>query len=80
MDGRTLKFLNVIDEYSRLSLEIRVGKDCRHTEVFDTIEELHKLYSTPSHLRVDNSPEFVAHVLQDWCTGSGCSISYITPG
>jgi len=44
MDGRTLKFLNVIDEYSRLALAIRVGRRCRAVEVIDTIEELLKLY------------------------------------
>ena len=44
MDGRTLKFLNVIDKYnSRLCLAIRVGRRCRAAEVIDTIEELLKL-------------------------------------
>ena len=51
MDGRTLKFLNVIDKYSRLCLAIRVGKRCRAAEVIDTIEELLKLYPPPTHLR-----------------------------
>lgn len=51
MDGRTLKFLNVIDEYSRLCLAIRVGRRCRAAEVIDTIEELLKLYPSPTHLR-----------------------------
>ena len=47
MDGRTLKFLNVIDEYSRLCLAIRVGRRCRAAEVIDMIEELLKLYPLP---------------------------------
>ena len=58
MDGRTLKFLNVIDEYSRLCLAIRIGRRCRAAEVIDTIEELLKLYPPPTHLRMDNGPEF----------------------
>ena len=58
MDGRTLKFLNVIDEYSRLCLAIRVGRRCKAAEVIDTIEELLKLYPPPTHLRMDNGPEF----------------------
>ena len=53
MDGRTLKFLNVIDEYSRLCLAIRVGRRCRAAEVIDTIEELLKLYPPPTHLRME---------------------------
>ena len=53
MDGRTLKFLNVIDEYSRLCLAIRVGRRCRAAEVIDTNEELLKLYPPPTHLRME---------------------------
>jgi len=58
MDGRTLKFLNVIHEYSRLCLAIRVGRRCRAAEVIDTIEEMLKLYSPPTHLRMDSGPDF----------------------
>ena len=39
--GRTIKCLNVIDEYSQLSLAIRVDRRCRAAEVNDTIEVLH---------------------------------------
>ena len=60
MDGRTLKSLNVIDEYSRLCLAIRVGRRCRAAEVIDTIEELLKLYPPPTDLRMDNGAEFIA--------------------
>ena len=80
MDGRTLKFLNVIDEYSRLCLAIRVGRRCRAAEVIDTIEELLKLYPPPTHLRMDNGPEFIANALQEWSAGSGCNTAYIPPG
>jgi len=40
MDGRSLKFLNVIDECIRLCLAIRLGRRCRAAELIDTIEEL----------------------------------------
>jgi transposase InsO family protein len=80
MDGRMLKFLNVIDEYSRVCLAIRVGRRCRAVDVIDTIEELLKLYPAPTHLRMDNGPEFIAHALQAWCTGNGLATAYIPPG
>ena len=54
MDGRMLRFLNVIDEYSRVCLAIRVGRRCRAFEVIDTIEELLKLYPAPTNLRMNN--------------------------
>ena len=80
MDGRTLKFLNVIDEFSRVCLAIRVGRRCKAVDVIHTIEELLKLYPTPTHLRMDNGPEFIAHALQEWCTGNGSATAYIPPG
>ena len=80
MDERTLKFLNVIDETSRLALAIRVGRQCRAADVIDTIEELLKLYPPPTHLRMDNGPEFIANALKEWCIGSGCNTAYIPPG
>ncbi len=40
IDVSTLKFLNVIDEYSRFALTIRAGMLCRAVDVIDMIEEL----------------------------------------
>ena len=45
---------------------------CRAAEVIDTIEELLKRYPPPTHLRMDNGPEFIANALQEWSAGSGC--------
>ena len=48
MDGCMLKFLNMIDEYSRICLAIRVGRRCQAVDVIDTIEDLLKLYPPPT--------------------------------
>jgi len=80
MDGRTLKFLNVIDEYSRVCLVIRVGRRRTAVDVIDTIDDLLKLYPAPTYLRMDNGPEFIAHALQEWCTGNGSAMADIPPG
>jgi hypothetical protein len=66
MDGRTLKFLSVIDEYSRLSLAIRVGRCSRVAEVIDTIEELLKLYPPPSHRGWTTARNSSPNALQEW--------------
>ena len=48
--------------------------------MIDTIEELLKLYPPPTHLRMDNGPEFIANALQEWSVvGSGCNTAYIQP-
>jgi hypothetical protein len=48
--------------------------------VVDSIEELLEQYPAPTHLRMDNGPEFIAHALQEWCTGSGSGAECIPPG
>ncbi len=80
MDGRRLKLLNIVDKYSRMCLAIRVGRRCKAIDVIDSIEALLKKYPAPTHLRMDNGPEFIAHALQEWCTGSGSGVAYIPPG
>ena len=61
LDGRTLMFLKVIDEYSRVLLAIRVGRRFTEVDTIDSIEELLKLYAVPAYLRMDNGPEFIVH-------------------
>ena len=80
-DGRRLKFLNVIDEHSRLCLAIRVGRRCKAKDVVAVLEELTSLYPAPVHIRSDNGPEFIAQALRDWCEASSTtSTAYIEPG
>ena len=80
-DGRRLKFLNVIDEHSRLCLAIRVGRRCKAKDVVAVLEELTSLYPAPAFIRSDNGPEFLFQALRDWCEASTTtSTAYIAPG
>jgi len=79
-DGRRLKFLNVIDEHSRLCLATRVGRRCKAKDVVAVLEELTSLYPAPTFIRSDNGPEFIAHALRRWCKSSGMTTAYIEPG
>jgi transposase InsO family protein len=49
-------------------------------DLIDSIEDLLNLYPAPNHPRMDNGPEFIAHALQEWCTGSGSVAEVIPPG
>jgi len=69
-DGRRLKFLNVIDEHSRLSLAIRVGRRCKAKDVVAVLEELTSLYPAPAFIRSDNGPQFISQALRSWCGAS----------
>jgi transposase InsO family protein len=80
-DGRTVRILSVIDEYSRECVMLRVAKSFPARRVIDCLEEL--LVTTgrkPEWLRSDNGPEFVAKQVQGWLSGAGVGAAYITPG
>ncbi|MBW4531528.1 MAG: hypothetical protein KME02_12665 [Aphanothece saxicola GSE-SYN-MK-01-06B] len=62
-DGCRLKFLNVIDEHSRLFLAIRVGRRCKAKDVVAVLEELTSLYPAPAYVRSDKGLEFIAQAL-----------------
>jgi transposase InsO family protein len=79
-DARRLKFLNVVDEFTRQALAIRVGRHFGATAVIDVLEELLLLYGAPTFIRMDNGPEFIAKALQSWCETSGSATAYIPPG
>ncbi len=80
-DGRRLKFLNVIDEHSRLCLAIRVCRRCKARDVVTVLEELTSDYPARTFIRSDNGPEFIAQALRDCCVASTTTITtYIEPG
>ena len=63
-DGRTLRMLTMIDEYTRESLAIRVGRRLNSHDVIDTLAEAMVEHGVPEHIRSDNGPEFIAKVLR----------------
>jgi putative transposase len=80
-DGRRHKFLNGIDEHSRLCLAIRVGRRCKAKDVVAVLEELTSLFSAPAYIFSDNGPEFISQALRNWCEASDTtSTAYIESG
>ena len=59
-NGRKYRMLNVIDEFTRECLAIRVNRKLRSTDVIDALSDLFILRGIPGHIRSDNGPEFVA--------------------
>jgi transposase InsO family protein len=76
-DGSRLKFLNMIDERSRLCTTIRVGRRCKANDVVAVLEELNSLYPTPAFRSSDNRPAFIAHHLKSWSKNSGTTAACI---
>ena len=79
-DGRAVRLLTVIDEYTRECLAIRAQRSIRATDVIDTLAELMTSRGVPAHIRSDNGPEFTARVVREWLVGVGARTLYIEPG
>lgn len=79
-DGRKLRMLNVVDEFTRECLAIRVARKLNSLDVIDVLTDLFIMRGIPEHIRSDNGPEFVATAVKGWITGVGAGTAYIEPG
>ncbi|MGA8312297.1 MAG: IS3 family transposase, partial [Terriglobales bacterium] len=79
-DGRTLRLLVLIDEFTRECLAIRVARRLGSNEVIETLAEVMLWRGIPEHIRSDNGPEFVAKELRKWLGHVGTGTLYIEPG
>lgn len=80
-DGRVLKLLNVVDEYTREALAVVAQRSITADATVATLERLvTQRGAVPRYLRCDHGPELTAHALRDWCRFTGTGTSYIEPG
>ncbi|MEM8803980.1 MAG: IS3 family transposase [Pseudomonadota bacterium] len=79
-DGKAFRTLNILDEFSRECLAIRVKRKLNSTDVIDALTDLFILRGPPVHVRSDNGPEFVAQAVRDWIAAVGAKTAYIEPG
>lgn len=78
--GSSLKWLSIVDEYTRQCLTLKVSRSLTSEDVIDTLAELFAMYGVPEHLRSDNGPEFIARALRDWLAQVNVGTLYIEPG
>jgi transposase InsO family protein len=79
-DGRSLKCLTVVDEFTRQGLAIRVARSLTAGDVVRILEELFQHHGRPVCLRSDNGPELVSAAVQDWLKSHHVDTHYIEPG
>ena len=79
-DGRTLKLLCVIDEYTHECLAVRVARRMTAHDVLWVLADLFLEYGIPEHIRSDNGPEFVAVAVREWLADLGVTTLFIEPG
>jgi len=78
--GRSLKWLSIMDEYTRECLALVVARSITAEDVLDVVAELFVVRGVPGHLRSDNGPEFIARALRHWLEWTEAKTLYIAPG
>ena len=79
-DGRQLKFLNIIDEFTREALAIEIDRSINADDVVAVLDRLALARGAPVYVRCDNGPEFIAHAIADWCRFNDANSIFIDPG
>lgn len=79
-DGRKYRMLNIIDEFTRECLAIRINRKLKSTDVIDVLADLFTLRGVPVYIRSDNGAEFIAIAVQDWIAAVRAKTAYIEPG
>jgi len=79
-DGRSLKCLTVLDEFTRECLTIDVAGGIRSGRVIEVLTQLVSVHGAPRYLRSDNGPEFVARAVLRWLQHAQIETAFIDPG
>ena len=79
-DGRSYRMLNIMDEFTRECLAIKVKRRINSFDVLETLADLFLLHGQPKFIRSDNGPEFIAERLRDWLSSLEVKTLFIEPG
>lgn len=79
-DGRTLKFLTVVDEFTRLNMDLPCRRGFTSSDVLRVLELLMTLWGRPQCLRSDNDSTFLANAVRRWLKERVVGTHFIDPG
>ena len=79
-DGRQLRMLVVIDEFTRECLAIEVARSFTAKQVVRVLRYLFAVRGVPKHIRSDNGPEFVAKEVRKWLGQADVETLFVAPG
>jgi putative transposase len=79
-DGRKIRVLTVVDNFTRISPAIDVRLSYRGADVVATLERVASAYGRPKRIRVDNGPEFISKELDLWAWLHGVELDFSRPG
>ena len=79
-NGRAFKILNIIDEYTRESIDVKVERKIKSRNVIDKLFDLFIFRGIPEYIRSDNGPEFTARKVRKWLRQLGVKTLFIERG
>jgi transposase InsO family protein len=79
-EGRKVRLMTLIDEFTRECLAIRVARRINSLGVLETMADAMLVRGIPEHIRSDNGPEMTAKVVRSWLESVGAKTLYIEPG
>lgn len=79
-DGKPIKVLTIIDEFSRECLELKAERSLKSEDVIEALNKLFLQRGTPEHIRSDNGSEFIAENLRNWLSTLSVKPIFIKPG
>lgn len=80
MNGKKIRFLNIIDEYTHECLGSIPKRSWRGNDVIEALANIIIVRGCPEYLRSDNGSEFIANKLRAWLLSVGVITAYIEPG
>jgi len=78
--GRKFRTFNVMDDYNREALLVRVGATMPAIKVIQLLDGIAAVRCYPEMIRVDNGTEFTSKVFKDWAAKHRIIVHYIQPG
>jgi len=79
-NGRSIKWLSIVDEYTRECLALEVNRRMTSDGVLDVLRDLFVIRGVPQCIRSDNGPEFIARAIGRFLAATGVETLYIEPG
>ena len=79
-NGRRLKMLTIVDQFTRECLAIEVGLGMTGKQVSEVLDRLLEIRGKVGSIRVDNGPEFAGNAMDAWAYERGIKLDFINPG
>jgi putative transposase len=79
-DGRSIRLLNVIDDFNREALGIEIDFSLPSARVVRALEQIIGWRGKPAAIRCDNGPEYLSEAITQWAMTHGIALNYIQPG